>query len=274
MIKADNLKALLNSYKHDKLGHAYLLETNDMDVCFGDLIEFLKQINCMYDYNNCNKNCNLCTLFDEMNLPSLIVVEPDGQAIKKEQILNIIEKFSTKPVYSKYNMYIIKGAERFNNSSANTLLKFLEEPEDNILCFLITNNRENILSTIKSRCQVVSCFYDETSSFVDVNYLDEVKIYLNSIYQNSLDLLYNKTEINKFSERIQWEQFFLTMYYYFYECFNGKRIDKIDMLNDIKDKYFVDIMLFVKEIVDYIKSNVNIDLVLDKFVIGMRKFYE
>ena len=39
--------------------------------------------------------------------------------------------------------YIIKNAERLNPSSANTILKFLEEPEDNIIAILLTNNRYN-----------------------------------------------------------------------------------------------------------------------------------
>ena len=82
------------------------------------------------------------------NLPSLIIIEPDGLNIKKDQILDMMEKFSTKPVFTKFNIYVIREADRFNQSSANTLLKFLEEPEDNIIGFFITNNKIIIASKI------------------------------------------------------------------------------------------------------------------------------
>lgn len=43
-----------------------------------------------------------------------------------------------------------------NNSSANALLKFLEEPEANVTALLLTERLNAIMSTIRSRCQLVS----------------------------------------------------------------------------------------------------------------------
>ena len=40
------------------------------------------------------------------------------------------------------------------------MLKFLEEPEQNILGFFITNNANNVISTIRSRCEVIKVLYD------------------------------------------------------------------------------------------------------------------
>ncbi|MDK7340981.1 hypothetical protein QP500_11065, partial [Pauljensenia sp. UMB0018B] len=39
--------------------------------------------------------------------------------------------------------------------AANSLLKFLEEPHQDVYIFLLTNNREAILPTVQSRCQVI-----------------------------------------------------------------------------------------------------------------------
>ena len=78
----------------------------------------------------------------------------------KGQIEEMMTKFSTKPIYSKYNNYVIINAEKMNESSGNSLLKFLEEPEDNIIGFLIVNNKENVLPTIKSRCEIIHVDYD------------------------------------------------------------------------------------------------------------------
>ena len=143
MIEAVQVQNILKRSHENKLAHAFLLETNDINRCYKDILSLLKQLNCPKEYDvNCSNECNICNLFKTNNLPSFITISPDGKNIKKQQILDMMDKFNTKPVFSKYNMYVIKEAEAFNASSANTLLKFLEEPEDNILGFFITTNKE------------------------------------------------------------------------------------------------------------------------------------
>ena len=39
--------------------------------------------------------------------------------------------------------------------AANSILKFLEEPNDDIIAFLITNSFDNVMTTIVSRCQII-----------------------------------------------------------------------------------------------------------------------
>ena len=56
------------------------------------------------------------------------IIKTEAQSIKKEEILQLKEKFKTKSVYNSKRIYIIEEAEKLNSSSANTLLKFLEEP--------------------------------------------------------------------------------------------------------------------------------------------------
>jgi len=104
----------------------------------------LCKINCNETYQENCDNCNLCHLLNTEQLPSFIVIRPDGSTIKKEQVLELKQKFSTMPIYSKYNIYAILNSEKLNSSSANTLLKFIEEPERGIIGFFITNNKENI----------------------------------------------------------------------------------------------------------------------------------
>ena len=141
MVEVGVMKDILKRYREGKLAHAFLLETNDSNKCYQDVLELLKNINCPKEYSdNCEEECNICRLINNDSLPSLITISPEGQFIKKDQILDMMDKFSTKPVFTKFNMYVIREADRFNSSSANTLLKFLEEPEDNILGIFITNN--------------------------------------------------------------------------------------------------------------------------------------
>ena len=266
---------IIKKYHEGKLAHAFLLETNDMERCYKDILELIKEINCPHTYNeNCTVDCNLCTLINTGNLPSLITINPEGQFIKRDQISNLMNSFSTIPVYSKYNVYIINEAHRLNTESANALLKFLEEPEDNILGFYITNNKENVISTIRSRCQLFYNKYVENVSNINDDVLIDVKLYLNSIYKSSDDLLYNKTHMSGYyKERTDWEIFFYTMLFYLKDCYTDIRTDKIELVNEVSKDNLVKMILLIENILKYIRSNGNIDLILDRFVIEMREYY-
>ena len=88
----EQFEKLVNLYHENKLSHAYLLVTNNIDYCFRDLKLAIKQIDCNEEYKeNCTK-CNICNLIDQNYLPSLIVIESDGKNIKKEQNLFILKK--------------------------------------------------------------------------------------------------------------------------------------------------------------------------------------
>ena len=263
---------LLSRYHENRLAHAFLLESNDLNRCYQDVLNFIKNI--------CKEKevpgIDIDILIDSNSLPSLFVIEPDGQFIKKDQIIEMMESFSTKPIYTDYNFYIIKEAERFNTSSANVLLKFLEEPEDNIIGFFITDNKETVINTIRSRCQTFSVFYDlSIDDKLDDEILTDVKLYLNSIYNNKEDLVYNKTHmVGYYKERSDWEIFFRTMLYYLKGCISSDRKDKIKMVKEISQSNVIKIIVLIEKVIKYIKSNVNIELILDMFVIEMRRFYE
>ena len=276
MFQSAHFDSLVKRFHENKLPHAFLLETNDYDKCYIDLFKFIKLINCPNEYkDNCSlDNCNLCNLIDTNNLPSLFIIDTDTLSIKIDKINELKEKFSTKPVFSKYNVYVIKEADKLNASSGNALLKFLEEPDDDIIGFFVTNNSERIISTIKSRCQVINCTYDIAGFNIDDEMLDNIKIFLNSIYNNKDDILCTKNVIDLYSERADLELFFKKMLYYFNECYFGKRKDLIPMVRNIKKENIINIIVLIEEILKYILSNVNIDLILDKFVIEMRKYYE
>ena len=268
----DIFNNLLTRYHENKLAHAFLLETNDIDRCYLDVLEFIKSICREVKVDGINTD----VLIDFNNLPSLINIVPEGQYIKKDQILDMMNRFSTKPVYTENNYYIIKEAERFNSSSANTLLKFLEEPEDNIIGIFITNNKEIVINTIRSRCQIFSIYYDnDVDVKLNEDVLIDVKLYLNNIFKNKDDIVYNKSPMSDlYRDRVDWEIFFRTMLYYLKDCISSNRKDKVEMVKSISQKNLVNIIVLIEQMIKYIKCNCNIDLVLDKFVIEMRNYYE
>ncbi len=272
MFKNDKFLELLNRYHENKLAHAFLFETNDIDACLDDINLFLKQINCPNTFiENCNnEDCNFCRLLDNKNLPSYYLIEPDGTQIKKIQVQEIMEKFSTIPVYSKYHMYIVKNCDLLNVSSANSILKFLEEPNDNIIGFYVTSNKMSVLPTIRSRCQEISMFYDE--SFNYLKNIDKIQSLFNGIYKNKEAILYiREIAVNSFENRKEWIEFFTDVIYVFNDFYRTKSSDYgILLLRDFSDEKLVKLVLLLETILKYLQSNGNIELILDKLVIEMR----
>ena len=288
-MEVKEIKNLVKYYHENKMAHAYLIETNDIVKCLSDLLVVIKQIFCQDEFKeDCNK-CNICNLINQNYLPSLIIISPDGMNIKKDQIIELKKKFSTVPVYTKENIYVIKNAEKLNGASANTMLKFLEEPEPNILGFFITDNANNVISTIRSRCEIIKFIYD--SDELNINsikneYNDKYLVAIDYIYglevEKSKGILYNRDVILcKFKERDSIKLIFKIILIIYEELlkkviglennFDFLKIDKLDVLT--KDDVLKRINLIIHFIED-IDSNVNIELLLDKFVIELGDYCE
>ena len=247
-----------NQLEKKRLSHVFLLETNNTLKCYKDVCEVVKYLNCPHSYNrDCKQDCNLCHLVDNESLPSLFKVEPDGATIKKEQIINLKEKLSYKAVYTKYNSYIILEADKLNASSANTMLKFLEEPEENIMGFLITNNIENIMVTIKSRCQIFKVFYDE-ENIINNDMQSIAQKYLEDV------ILQKGLEVNRLSlVRDEVTSLFNVLLNIVREnIINGNDISYVT-----KKEQKIKLMTLIENILQKIKYNVNLDMLLDSFYI-------
>lgn len=137
--------------------HAYLIDENNYLDAYGMVLSFVKAILCKnkyYDSDHCN-DCSLCKRIDDGNYPEVKIISADGMYIKKQQIIDLQQEFSRSAVEGKKRIYIIRDCEKMRTEAANSMLKFLEEPEDDIIAILMTNNINNVLSTIISRCKVV-----------------------------------------------------------------------------------------------------------------------
>lgn len=75
--------------------------------------------------------------------------------IPKDESVEILKTLSLKTYESEYKTMIIWFPEKFNNASANKLLKIIEEPPAKTLFLLVAHDVEQILTTIISRTQLV-----------------------------------------------------------------------------------------------------------------------
>ncbi|MEH7444714.1 DNA polymerase III subunit delta' [Bacillus sp. JJ1122] len=152
------LKMVKNSILKNRIAHAYLFEgmrgTGKKEIS----ILLAKSINChapVEGYKPC-ESCVNCRRINSGNHPDIHLVEPDGLSIKKGQIQELQGEFSKTGVESKNKLYTIVHADKMTTNAANSLLKFLEEPHAGTVAVLITEQAQQMLPTILSRCQLIN----------------------------------------------------------------------------------------------------------------------
>ncbi|MEH7251250.1 MULTISPECIES: DNA polymerase III subunit delta' [Bacillaceae] len=152
------LKMLKNSLLKNRVAHAYLLEgirgTGKREIALL-ITKALFCVSLLEGYKPC-ESCNTCRRINSGNHPDVHKVAPDGLSIKKQQIQDLQEEFSKKGVESSKKVYMISDADKMSVSAANSLLKFLEEPNSQTTAFLLTEQPQQLLPTILSRCQILS----------------------------------------------------------------------------------------------------------------------
>lgn len=267
MIAVDDIIEKYFNFK--KIGHAYLLKTSDYQKVMSIAKDILIKSN--------PNETNIENLITEGIYSDLIIIEPDGQWIKKEQILKLKENFKTKSSYNGKQVYIIKNAENLNKSSGNTLLKFLEEPEENIIALLVTENKNKVLETIVSRCQYIALDSNLREEIIDTQEIFEIIDVIESKKQkSSIDVL---NVLEKFEDKSDIKEFLINIINIYDKIMlkmlkanndkieNEEIIDKIIKNNTIEDvKKRINGLILI---IDSLEYNVNIKLLVDKLIISM-----
>ena len=72
-----------------------------------------------------------------------------------EEANDVVSKMSLKAFNGGYKVMIVWMAEKMNTMCANKLLKLIEEPAKKTVIILVVEDEEQLVNTIRSRCQVV-----------------------------------------------------------------------------------------------------------------------
>lgn len=250
-----------------KLSHAYLIETNGYADYMHFVKDMIKMILSMNQSTNMVQKINQDV--DNHQYPDIKYITPDGFWIKKEQLLSVEREFSKKSMLNNKLIYVIDGAEKLNDSSANTILKFLEEPKEDIIAILITNNRYQVIDTIISRCQVISLYGQATI-------LDKVSDELLHFFQQlsnkkKLMIHYEEYLLHLFSTRLDALNTVKLIENIIYNYLNDYDLD--DNLRNILNQYgkdrLVKYLSIIHEEAEKLEYNVNIKLWLNYFIIRM-----
>jgi len=144
-------------FKEQRVSHAYIIQGSNTEeeermalyVSQGLFCEQLSE-----DGTPCG-HCRSCLRIEQDEHADIITLFPDGQTIKVEQIRQIKSFFTSSGVESRKKILIISESEKMTVQSANSLLKFIEEPDGELFIFFLTNNATALLPTIQSRCQLI-----------------------------------------------------------------------------------------------------------------------
>ncbi len=293
---------LVNSINKNRNSHAYLFETKGYGKALDVALAFVKALLCENKYiNNKNcKNCSICQTIDDGNSVDVKIINPLTNQIKIEQIEELKRDFFKTSITGRKKIYIINEAQKLNDKAQNSLLKFIEEPEDDIIAILIVENKYQLYETIVSRCQVVSfnnSFEIEGDKVLKIaNYLhndsESIKKYIEEDkgkIDNIIHLVNYFEENGQVNTHIEIhrllfqydydiEEVFKILILYYKDVLNyllkrkihifTSNVDDLAKISkkNTKDKIVRKINILL-ELIQYLKVNVNKKMIIDKLLI-------
>ena len=116
---------------------------------------FAKTINCQNpsaDGEACNE-CDSCRAFNDGN--SMNIIELDAASNNGvDDIRQLVEQVQTPPSTGRYRVFIVDEVHMLSAAAFNAFLKTLEEPPSYVIFILATTEKQKIIPTILSRCQI------------------------------------------------------------------------------------------------------------------------
>ena len=98
--------------------------------------------------------CASCTRIARLVHADVHIVEPgDTGVIKVDQVREVVERTAYRPFEGRRRVVIVDEADAMLAEAQNALLKTLEEPPSASMFVLVTSRPDELLPTVRSRCQ-------------------------------------------------------------------------------------------------------------------------
>ena len=150
------VRVLRQAIQNDRMAHAYLFAGPDGIGKRTCAYAFGAAVNCELNSDHACGVCSSCRKIIDGNYPDFMLIEPEGNFIKIEQVREISRQLHFAPYEGRTRCVLFLDAEKLNPAAANALLKTLEEPRPNNLLILVSANPQQLLPTILSRCQRIN----------------------------------------------------------------------------------------------------------------------
>jgi DNA polymerase III subunit delta' len=142
--------------KQKRWSHAYLLDGRDGQPLLSIATWLAQSLLCENPSPLACDICLTCQRVIAKDYTDIIVFDGSESSIKKLDVLSIASRFAiTGLEKANKQIYVLHLVEFMTPEAINALLKFLEEPQQEIYAIMTTENLANVLPTIQSRSQVV-----------------------------------------------------------------------------------------------------------------------
>jgi len=153
---AEAWEGIRKGCESERLAHAYVIVGSSRGQGLQFAEAFLKLLFCQAADNPCNE-CIACRQVDSHKHVDTLWIEPQSKSrqILAADVRGLIHRMNQTSFEGGWKAGVLLNADCMNMSSANALLKTLEEPPPKSILLLVTDSPQALLPTINSRCQKI-----------------------------------------------------------------------------------------------------------------------
>lgn len=144
---------LKNALEHNRLAHAYMFSGPNGTPKKETAYLLAQSLVCEEEGFAC-ETCDTCYRVAHNEYADMIYLDGTSVSIKKDDIIKLQHNFNKTGLEGNgKKVYILDHAENATVDALNSLLKFLEEPTNDMIAIFIVEQIDRVLPTIVSRCQ-------------------------------------------------------------------------------------------------------------------------
>ena len=270
---------LLKRYKSNNLPNSILIHGLSGIGKRTFLNKLVKNIlNIEFKDNNLDHHLNL---FKNNTHPNIKIIEKEIDSktgkIKSNITIDQIRRLktflnSTTTIQNSSKIVIVDSADYLNISSANSMLKILEEPKENTYIFLISNQISLLLPTIRSRCLKIKFNTHNLTNFTNI-----IKDNIDEISNEEINFYFELTYGSPGTTILYYNNDFLDIFQLSIKCLlsNDLDDDKINLSNILSkltnDEFnnYLSMLKFILIVANKLKVNRD-----DKSLVNMPNYLE
>ena len=244
--------------------------------------------------------------------PDLVVIDGSEEIIKKEYVIDAINRLQQTPLDECGKKFlVIKNIENSNKQSINSLLKFIEEPTKETYILITTNNKNKVLTTIKSRSQILTLkrvnidvlndelvksginedysrifasIYKEKAEAIDSfknNFIETIDSVINILKNSITNPELIMTEMPLLINKNNYKIIFKLILEFYSDVWRFEQLQTLTFPKEasIIEKYknsgfnFTEAIIIINKFLDDMNRNTNLNLQLDKLLINLKEVY-
>ena len=270
---------LLKRYKSNNLPNSILIHGLSGIGKRTFLNKLVKNIlNIEFKDSNVDHHLNL---FKNNTHPNIKIIEKEIDSktgkIKSNITIEQIRRLktflnSTTTIQNSSKIVIVDSADYLNISSANSMLKILEEPKENTYIFLISNQISLLLPTIRSRCLKIKFNTHNLTNFTNI-----IKDNIDEISNDEINFYFELTYGSPGTTILYYNNDFLDIFQLSIKCLlsNDLDDDKINLSNILSkltnDEFnnYLSMLKFILIVANKLKVNRD-----DKSLVNMPNYLE